>query len=258
MNSPLRFSPYVLPGWQRAWVDTTDTTMLRLRERAAGGGSGAGFELLTAEYQTAGRGRPGRSWEADHGRNLLFGMLFHPDFLPAARQFRLSQILALSVAEALDGYVAGVTVKWPNDVYVGNGKICGMLLEHTLRGAVISTTVTGVGLNVNQREFRSSAPNPVSLAQLTGREQDREALLLEICSRFASRFSDLREGMEGSVHAAYMERLYRREGFYRYRDAAGEFEAIPDSVSPMGPITLRDRQGRLRTYNFGEVAHLIP
>ena len=122
-------------------------------------------ELTTvcADYQTAGKGQRGNSWEAAEGRNLLFSFVLYPTFLEAGRQFILSQVISLSIKEALDGLVEGVSIKWPNDIYWQEKKLCGILIENDLQGRYIGRSVAGVGLNVNQERFLSDAPNPVSL-----------------------------------------------------------------------------------------------
>lgn len=256
MSGRTVFSPYSLPGWACAHTDEVVSTMLSLRPMAEAERPEGEFLLLTTDYQSAGRGRPGRHWEAERGQNLLFSLLFHPDFLPANRQFRLSQILALAVAEALDAYVGEVTVKWPNDVYVADRKICGMLLEHTLSGQTIASTLAGVGLNVNQEQFFSSAPNPVSLRQLLGRELPLDALLRDLLHRFSTRYEALRQG-GAQIHTDYLEKLYRREGLHPYCDSEGGFRAEIVGISPLGLITLRDEGGQERVYGFGEVNHVI-
>ena len=130
--------------------------------------------IVVTEYQTAGRGQVGNTWESEPGKNLMFSIILYPDFLPANRQFLISQIAALSVKETLDAYVDGITVKWPNDSYWHDQKICGMLIENDLTGHSLYCSVIGIGININQREFLSDALNPVSLVQITGREYDRE------------------------------------------------------------------------------------
>lgn len=251
--------PFVLnlgSNWHHCHVSRTTSTMLRLREADLSGRSEE-FVLLTTDYQTAGHGQRGTVWEAEAGRNLIFGFLVHPAAVPATHQFALSEALSLAVAEGLDAYTAGISLKWPNDIYWRDRKICGMLLEHDLRGGCIATTLTGVGVNVNQRTFRSDAPNPVSLAQITGCDISREALLTEILQHFERYYRQLQGGDFHTVHEAYSRRLYRREGFHPYRDAGGAFEAEIVSVSPTGFLTLRRWDGSLRPYAFKEVAFVM-
>ena len=119
------------------------------------------------------------------------------DLLPANRQFLISQITALSVKETLDEYVDDVTVKWPNDIYWRDRKICGMLIENDLSGRELYCSVLGIGININQREFLSDAPNPVSLTQITGLEYDREEILNKFRKRLCETLCRLDPGERG-------------------------------------------------------------
>lgn len=231
--------------------------MLRLRSLPNVEGE-EGTLLLTADYQTAGRGQRGTGWEAAPRENLLFGFRLHPRFLRADRQFALSEALALAIVEALLPFSPDFTVKWPNDIYWRDRKVCGMLLTHTLEGSTIATTITGVGLNCNQSTFRSDAPNPVSLLQILGREVNRSAILADILHRFDDTLEKLRNSEDSeAVHARYLKVLYRRKGFHPFRDATGSFDAAIDTISPRGMLTLRLQDGSRRTYAFKEVAFVM-
>ncbi len=230
--------------------------MLRLRESDLSARKEE-FVLLTADYQTAGRGQHGTHWEAENGKNLLFGIRFRPERLEASQQFSLSEALALAVADVVGALVPGVTVKWPNDIYVGDRKVCGMLLEHELQGTRIVSTLTGVGLNVNQSRFESDAPNPVSLRQLTGRELDRADILRRIALTFEHYYRLLQGGHYDDVHRRYLMALYRRATWAQYRDAGGMFEGRIVDVHRSGMLCVERRGGRLSTYAFKEVAYII-
>ncbi len=244
-------------NWHHFHLSQTDSTMLRLRDEAYAHCQEE-FTLLTADYQSAGRGQRGTSWEADAGLNLLFGFLFHPEAVLANHQFLLSEALALAVCEALSAYADGFSVKWPNDVYWHDRKICGMLLEHDLQGRHIATTLTGVGINVNQSEFRSNAPNPVSLLQILGHEVEREALLTHLLQAFERYYRQLQHGNSALLHTAYMHHLYRREGMHPYEDIDGPFNARILDISPIGMLTLQREEGTQRTYAFKEVKFVVP
>lgn len=248
--------PDLPEGWTHTHLDCVDSTMNYLRTMPA---DKMPFSLVTADYQTAGRGQRGTSWEADAQLNLLFGFRFHPTWLRADRQFLLSEALALAVAQSLEKYGGkAITIKWPNDIYCGDRKICGMLLEHDLCGPYIATTLTGIGINVNQRAFRSSAPNPISLYQLLGKEVDRAAILRNALRLFMKHYSLLLDGDTSQVEKAYFRKLYRAEGYFPYRDADGCFEACIEYVYPNGQLVLCDTEGRQRTYAFKEVAFVLP
>ncbi len=244
-------------AWRRISLMTTDSTMLQLRRQEMVAAHTTDFLLLTAGFQTAGRGQHGTYWEAAAGENLLFGIRCRPVFLPAARQFFLSEVQALAVASALDTYVNDITLKWPNDVYYRDRKICGMLLEHDLSGGHITATVTGVGLNVNQTRFGSDTPNPVSLRQILGRPVDCEELLYHICHYFEQYYNHLKRGGEHELHHLYLSRLYRREGFHPYQTAGGRrFLARIAGVAPSGELCLCEENGRESSYAFKEVKFL--
>ncbi len=214
----------------------------------------AGGSVVVADFQTAGRGQKGNSWESERGKNLMFSVILYPHFLPANRQFLISQITALSVKETLDEYVDGIAVKWPNDIYWHDRKICGMLIENDLSGKELRFSVLGIGININQREFRSNAPNPVSLAQIIGLEYDRDEILNKFLKRLHERYHDLLRGHEDDIREDYRNALYRSDGFYMYRDSGGAFEARIKEVETTGHLLLELRSGELRRYAFKEVS----
>lgn len=209
---------------------------------------------VVTNFQTAGRGQVGNTWESEGGKNLMFSIILYPDFLPANRQFLISQITALSVKETLDEYVGDVTVKWPNDIYWRDRKICGMLIENDLSGRELYCSVLGIGININQREFLSDAPNPVSLAQITGLEYDREEILNKFRKRLYERYVDLIREKEDDIRNDYRIALYRGSGFHPYRDADGLFEACINEIEPTGHLVLELHNGELRRYAFKEVS----
>lgn len=133
--------------------------------------------VVVADYQSAGKGQGTHSWESERGKNLLFSILVHPHWVPVARQFMLSMAGALALKDALDSYVEGITLKWPNDVYWNDKKISGTLIENSIDSHGIKRCVFGIGVNINQAEFHSDAPNPVSLFQILGYKVDREEVL---------------------------------------------------------------------------------
>ena len=215
--------------------------------------------LVSADFQTEGRGQAGNSWESEEGQNLLFSLLLHPRDVAADRQFVLSQAMALAVCETLSGYAGeGVSIKWPNDIYWNDRKICGTLIENTLSGKNIEDCIIGVGVNVNQTDFKSDAPNPVSLRQVTGKEHEAVFILAEIIKRFKDRLQQIRQGDADAVAQDYRNRLYRREGFHPYQDGKEVFEAEIRSVEPTGHLVLAGRDGAERRYAFKEVRFLIP
>jgi BirA family biotin operon repressor/biotin-[acetyl-CoA-carboxylase] ligase len=144
-------------------VDSTNNYLLR--QLAQGVDYPDGTVVYTT-VQSCGRGQQGNSWESEPGRNLAFSLLLKPTFLPVTMSFALSELTALAIAETLDEYVPGFLIKWPNDIYHDDRKAVGILIENRLSGRTLSHSIVGVGVNLNQRVFRSDAPNPVSVVQL--------------------------------------------------------------------------------------------
>ncbi len=216
-------------------------------------------ELTTvvANYQTSGRGQRGNSWESTDSKNLLFSFLLRPSFLEIKKQFSLSQIISLAIKEELEAHAKGFSIKWPNDIYWQEKKICGILIENDLIGNQISRTIVGIGININQEEFYSSAPNPVSLKQITNKEYNLSTILENILNRIASYYEQLKDGDSEKIASSYHQSLFRNQGMHLYQDKSGKFMAQIEKVTPEGPIILKDEAGQEREYAFKEVSYIL-
>lgn len=232
--------------WEIIYIAETDSTNRWLRERG-----GEGDMVVVADYQTAGKGQGNNSWESERGKNLLFSVLYHPQRIPANRQFHISMAVSLAIADALGEHIGDVSIKWPNDIYWRNAKICGILIENRLLGQTIRDSIIGVGVNVNQRQFHSNAPNPVSLWQIHGHETDLELLLQSILDKFTLYIN------KKEIKTQYLHQLYRRKGFHPYADREGSFMAEIVDVEDDGHLLLCDDNGQQRRYAFKEVSFVI-
>lgn len=204
--------------------------------------------VVSTLWQTAGRGQGVNRWESERGKNLLFSLMARPSFVAVQQQFALSMAGALAIKTVLDRFTHDIRIKWPNDIYWRDRKISGTLIETSLAHGEISRFVYGIGLNVNQVQFVSDAPNPVSLAQITGKHVSLMPLLDSIVEAFLAQWNLLKAGQTHLIAARYNTSLYRATGFHRYSDKQGAFDAELVGVETNGIITLRDRQGQLRTY----------
>ena len=232
-------------------IDETDSTNRWLKDYLPPLPAGE-ERVVVAEFQTAGKGCGSNSWESERGKNLTFSMLIHPQNLAANEQFRMTEVVSVALCETLESIIHNkVAIKWPNDIYVSDQKICGILIENRLQGATIKDSIIGIGLNVNQRVFLSDAPNPVSLYQLTGQETDRDALLHQFLTAFE------RVAANPVVGQAYRERLYRKDIPSSYEDMSGRFKATLTDVQRDGRLVLQDETGQRRTYVFKEVQFII-
>lgn len=209
--------------------------------------------VAVADFQTAGKGQGSHTWESEAGKNLLFSIKVHPRWVPVRQQFLLSMAGAIAIKEALETYVDGITLKWPNDVYWNDKKISGTLIETSIDSKGIKTCIFGIGINVNQEAFHSDAPNPVSLRQILGHEVDKDELLQKVIEGFRRYYELLRRADYMDVSGIYHLSLYRRKEFHRYEDADGDFEGAFVEVEDDGHLILHDKQGVIRSYSFGEV-----
>ena len=237
-------------NWKIVHIDETDSTNSWLRKRLAADERSDANLVVWAEYQTAGRGCGTNRWESEREKNLTFSMLIHPKELPATQQFHISMAISLAICEAIGQYIGDVSIKWPNDIYWRNGKIGGILIENTLKGNIIMESIIGIGLNVNQRVFKSDAPNPVSMWQICEHETDREALLKEILEAFE-------RILDSKIREQYLSKLYRRKGYHPYADKEGAFMAEIVTVEDDGHLVLHDDNGKERRYAFKEVQFII-
>ena len=182
--------------------------------------------------------------------------------MDASRQFELSMLTSLAILGVLRRRMPGVelNVKWPNDIYAGDRKLGGILIEGSVCGTALDYMVLGVGVNVNQTEFVSDAPNPVSMALLAGHGFGLEELLQELADEVEQQLDAYESDPEADeLHALYMASLWRREGLHPYRDTAtGErFDASIEGVSPAGMLRLRTTGGEVREFEFKQVAALL-
>lgn len=240
-------------------VENTASTNSAL---AAMGDSATNGTVITTHTQSAGRGQRGNSWESEPGKNITLSILWRPENVSAPEQFVLSEAVALAVADVVDTVSPiPAKVKWPNDIYVRDSKICGILIENSLDGKRIARCVSGVGLNVNQTEFLSDAPNPVSLAMITGNIHDRDAIEEKLIRQLRLRLAQADDIENRSqLHSEYTSRLWRREGFYLWilpANPTNPFTARIADVALTGHLTLETPDGQRTVYAFKEVKPLL-
>jgi BirA family biotin operon repressor/biotin-[acetyl-CoA-carboxylase] ligase len=237
--------------FDKIYIDETASTNAELKGMFAASQAKEGTVLCTA-FQTAGRGQKGSVWESEKSKNLLFSFVLCPDFIRANEQFVISQLVSLSVKETLDKYIGDVSIKWSNDIYWRDRKICGILIENELLNDNILFSITGVGLNVNQEYFSGDAPNPVSLKRITGTTCNADAILDEILERLAANYR-LAQTNKSSISEKYRQNLYRKDGYHRFADNGGEFDARIVGVTGSGLLELQTSDGNKQQYAFKQV-----
>jgi len=242
------------------WIDECESTNTEMKRRGAAVPHG---HVIAARTQTAGRGQRGNDWEAAPLKNLTYSQMLRPTCMDASRQFELSMLTSLALLNVLRRHLpaaAQLSVKWPNDIYVGDRKLGGILIEGSVSGRNLDSMVFGAGINVNQTVFVSDAPNPVSMAALAGHTFELEELLQELADEVEVQMDMYESDPEyDELHAMYMASLWRRSGMHAYRDtSSGEtFEAEIADVLPDGLLRLRHTDGTLHDYEFKQVAAIL-
>ena len=215
-------------------------------------------DIIVAESQTAGRGQRGHTWESGKGKNLTLSAVLEPTFLPPTEQFLLSEVIALAVADTLASYSIKTKIKWTNDIYVGDKKIAGILIEHKLQGNAIGRTIAGIGLNINQTQFSADLPNPTSMATEQGIEFDRDEVLERLQKCIMRRYGQLQNGERATLQSDYHTMLYRLDEGHRYALANGDtFIGTIRGVEPTGALKVEDENGKIGCYLFKEIEFLL-
>ena len=202
--------------------------------------------VVVADHQSAGRGMGKNRWESEAGKNLLFSIALNVNFLEAENQFKISQAVAVSMVETLSQFIDNhkLFIKWPNDIYFGDKKLAGMLIQNTIEGKMMGVSIIGIGLNVNQLEFSKDIPNPISMKVITGEEYDLKELLNLLITNIQSSVESLRfEKCQNEINEKYISKSYR---FGIWSDYFYQNEVkmlIITGFDKYGRLLLHDKEG---------------
>jgi len=197
--------------------------------------------LVISDFQTAGRGTDGSKWVSEPGRNLTFSFILYPSFLAIEAQFYFNKIISLSLIDLVREVLPGrddIRIKWPNDIYIGNHKVAGTLIQNGVKGSQYEFSVIGIGLNVNQESFSGEAANPVSLHMVTGMNFDLEEMLKRTIIKIEQRYSQLKQGAKKEIDEDYLKLLYRMKQLSGYIYKGNPIQAKINGVNRFGQLIL--------------------
>jgi BirA family biotin operon repressor/biotin-[acetyl-CoA-carboxylase] ligase len=213
--------------------------------------------VIMAENQFAGRGQQQKSWHTEPGKNLTFSILLETGFLPIAQQFDLTMAISVAVFEALHPLLGEkLKIKWPNDIYYGDLKLGGILIENIIQGNQIKHSVIGIGLNINQVEFPDWLPNPTSLKQILLKDYDLKTLLSDICLRIEAGYLSLQNGDGPAVRKEYLSRLYWMNELKQFKANDELFEGTIKTVKESGLLVVENNKGAEMEFSFKEIQFL--
>jgi BirA family biotin operon repressor/biotin-[acetyl-CoA-carboxylase] ligase len=242
-------------GFNLICLDNIDSTNNYLKNLCAKETLEEGTVIM-AGYQMAGKGQGKNAWHSKKGENLLASILFNPS-INAAGHFAISEFISLAIIDTLTSFGIQSEIKWPNDIYAGDKKIAGILVENSIMGKTIFQTIAGIGLNVNEKDFPEYLPNPTSINILLNREIAIKEILTILVNNLNNRYQLIKGKKFQLLHNDYNSELYRRNISANFRSENAIFRATILGVGKSGELQLKMEDGKNKVYLFGEVQMII-
>ena len=230
---------------------TNSSASLSLKEKELPEGT-----VIFTDFQTAGKGQQGKRWESEKGKNLLFSVILYPSSVSPDNQFLISMIISLGICDFLRELVPEVKIKWPNDIYVNNDKIAGILIENSIIGDTIESSITGIGININQEKFSPDIPNPVSLKIITGKDTDTGTALENLLNYLDNRYKQLLYGDRGLIRDEYASMLYQAGEWHTYRSEGIIFKGRIQGITDSGSLKIEKEDSSVSEFAFKEVDYI--
>lgn len=213
---------------------------------------------VIAEFQSAGKGQIGRFWHSKAGVNLLVSYILYPKTIKAIDQFYLTMVGSLAVFDVINEFYPQTKIKWPNDIYCGDSKISGILIQNSLRNDSINNTIIGIGVNINEVDFPVILPNPTSLALLTQKKYSIEEILDKISTRLEFYYLKLKSGQNDFLNKKYLENLYRINVLSDFKLSTGSgFSGQITGIDSIGRLKIIRESGTEEVYGFREISYVI-
>lgn len=247
-----------MSGYVRMHKVETDSTNVWAQQLISAG-QAVDKLLLTTDFQTRGKGLDSNTWQSKPGENLLFSLVVKPVNCEPSGQFVITQAVSLGILHAIAAFLPGadLKIKWPNDIYIGNQKLCGMLIANAIVGQTMAWTTIGIGLNVNQIHFDAHVPNPISMAVFSGKSFDRDMVLHSIVNEIDSRLQQAwQPSMRASIEKQYITGLYRYMEWSSYRYGEKQITARIVGLAPFGQLKLETSDNVLLVCDLKEIAFL--
>lgn len=212
--------------------------------------------VVIADYQDAGQGLGGTTWFSEPGSNLLMSVVFRPDFLPVRKIYLISKSIALAIKDFLTEEGIPAKIKWPNDIYADDKKICGVLIENSLRGSVILQSICGIGLNINQQIFPKEIPNAVSMKMITGKTYSVDECRVKLCRHLEKRYLQIKSQNFNLINNDYLKSLHRFYEMEPYESLTEKFNGQIIDVEDEGRLVVKKENGTILRFAFKEIRFL--
>lgn len=239
----------LIPAGKTASTNELATQLLKQSKPVEG-------TVVFTTTQTMGKGQYGNSWFTGQECNLAISAVLYPTFLQAVSHFHLNMAMSLAVAACVDKFIGqNASVKWPNDIYVGDRKIAGILIENAISGTRFTSSIVGIGLNINQTDFPDWIPNPTSLGLIKGKEIKINEVLHHLCKAIESKYLQLLQGRYEKIRYDYRAMQYRLGTVGLYRSGSKPWVGMITGISPEGKLIV-ERNGQPFEFGFKEIEYL--
>lgn len=214
--------------------------------------------VVSTNWQTAGKGMGGNGWESELGKNLTFSMALDMGFLPAERQFLLSEAVPLGIVEVLDTILPPekLSFKWPNDIIFDGQKLAGILINSTIKAGMMDISIIGIGLNVNQMQFQNWPTRPISLKMITGKDYELQPLLEQIAEHILIKVQQLHSSPT-TIEQAYLKRLFRYRTWANYEIGGKVLRLLMTGIDEFGRLQLIDEQQNAHCYEIKQIQFML-
>lgn len=214
--------------------------------------------VVSTDEQTAGKGMGSNGWESEARKNLTFSLALDMSFMPAERQFLLSEAVPLGIVKVLDSFlsVEKLFIKWPNDIYYDGHKLAGILINSTIKANMMNTSIIGIGLNVNQMKFQDWPTHPISLKQITGKDYELRPLLEQIAESVAAEVERLKKNSP-AIEQDYLSRLFRYRTWANYQVGEKTLRLLMTGINPFGRLLLVDETNKPYCFDIKEIKFVI-
>ena len=214
--------------------------------------------VIIAYKQTHGKGQDQNTWESEDNKNLTFSIILYPEFLNPSEQFRLIEVTALGITDFIRKLLPTenkLKIKWPNDIYLGDKKLCGTLVQNSIVGSKLTECIVGIGLNVNQETFLSDAPNPISLKQISRKNYDLKECFEDLCSCLDIRYHQLKDKHYSQLESDYLSLLYRNNEWHEFIIHDTTIQARIIGITIFGQLKLESHEGSIYECGMKVVAY---
>ncbi len=216
-------------------------------------GSAIDGMVISAGFQSKGKGQRNNKWHSDPFMNLIMSVILIPGGILPEQQFYISKIVSLAIIDTLQSFSDHFSIKWPNDIYYRGDKIAGILIEHTIVGNKITSSIAGIGLNINQKDFPDDIPNPISLMQISKQKHNVQVILNEVCGSLQIRYSDLKNGKFSDIDKSYERLLYLKDIESLFMTKDGPMQGVITGVNNIGQLLIRSSEGLEKVFSFKEI-----